>query len=148
MASIDTVDSIEIRADARRIFDTILDYPHIHTWFSQYRCRLLDEGASSVREGSRVAHAVGRPAMTHFVRTVRRIVPGERIEETYDEGDLHGTGTWTFEQNGPMTKVSFFCAVEARSLATKLGFALSGAWSHNLVYKLLLRALKKRCETA
>jgi uncharacterized protein YndB with AHSA1/START domain len=149
MPSIDTIDSIEIRADAQRIFDVILDYPNMQRWFPSYRCALV--GASGkVREGSRVEHWVGKPplVMSHFVRTIRKVVPGQRIEETYDEGPMRGTGVWTFEQSGATTRVSYHCAVRSVTLGMHIGFLLTGAKAHNMVYQKLLRALKKRCEAA
>ncbi len=150
MPSIDTSDSIEINADARKIFDVILNYPEMHTWFPTYRCTLIDAAPGArVKEGSRLNHAVGKPpfVMSRFVRTVRKIVPGKRIEETYDEGQLKGTGVWTFEQQGKTTRVTYYCAVESVGLMMHVGFLLTGAKGHNMLYQQLLRALKKRVET-
>ena len=150
MPSIDTRDSIDIQADARKIFDVIIDYPRMHTWFPMYRCELIDANAKAgVGEGSRLRHALGPSpfVMRRFVRTVRKIVPGRRIEETYDEGQLRGTGVWTFEPQGKATKVTYHCAVHSQGLMMHVGFVLTGAKGHNLVYQKLLRALKKRCES-
>lgn len=149
MPSIDTSDSLVINADARRIFDVILNYPEMHTWFPTYRCTLVDaRPGTSVQEGSKLNHVVGKPpfVMSRFVRTVRRIVPGERIEETYDEGQLRGTGIWTFEPQGRATKVTYFCKVSSVGLMMHVGFLLTGAKGHNMLYQQLLRALKKRVE--
>ena len=148
MAAIDTVDSIEIRADASRIFGLIADYSQFHTWFPNYRCVLLEAGATGpVHAGSRVEHIIGKPpAVIRFIRTVRKVVPGLRLEETYDEGPMRGTGIWSFQQKGEVTTVSYHCAVSAQSLMFKLVFLLSGPRTHNMTYQKILRALKQRCE--
>ena len=149
MPSIDTSDSIDINADARKIFDVILNYPEMHTWFPSYRCTLIDANAGAkISEGSRLNHVVGKPplVMSRFVRTVRKIVAGKRIEETYDEGQLRGTGIWTFEQQGKSTRVTYHCAVRSQGLMMHIGFLLTGAKGHNMLYQQLLRALKKRVE--
>ncbi len=41
MPSIDTVDSIEIRAPAQALFDTVLDYPRMHEWYPRYRVEVV-----------------------------------------------------------------------------------------------------------
>ena len=90
----------------------------------------------------------GKPpvVLTRFIRTVQRMVPGERIEETYDEGDLVGNGTWTFDQSGNVTTAAFRCDVTAQALSMKLAFSTSGSLGHNVIYGRILAALKNKCE--
>ena len=147
MSSIDTVDRIDIRAPKQRVYDVVSNYPAITSWFPIYRCRLLD--GTEVREGSRVEHILGKPpyaVLNRIVRTVQRMVPGERLEETYDEGDLIGNGTWTFDEHDGITTAAYHCAVRGNTLSMRMTFKLTGSFGHNLVYGRLLAALKKHCE--
>lgn len=147
MPLIDSIDSIEIDAPARDVYEVVLDYPRFHEWFPIYRCRLLE--GDKVKEGARVEHKIGVPpylVFTRFVRTIRRVVPGERIEETYDEGDLTGTGVWSFTQQGETTGASFHCTVKSVALSLHISFLLTGSLGHKFVFRKLLQALKKRCE--
>ena len=147
MSSIDTVDRIEIRAPRQRVYDVVCDYPAITSWFRIYHCRLLDD--TEVHEGSRVEHIVGKPphaVVNRFIRTVRRMLPGERLEETYDEGDLIGSGTWPFDEHNGSTTAAYHCAVRGNTLSKRIAFKLTGSVGHNMVYGRLLAALKKHCE--
>ena len=147
MSFIDTVDRIEIRAPKQRVYDVVSNYPAITDWFRIYHCRLL--AGTEVREGSRVEHIVGRPpyaVVNRFVRTVHRMVPGERLEESYDEGDLIGNGTWTFDERDGITTAAYHCAVRGNTLSMRMAFKLTGSVGHNFVYRRLLAALKKHCE--
>lgn len=147
MSSIDTVDRIDIRAPKQRVYDIVSNYPAINSWFPIYQCRLLD--GTEVREGSRVEHILGKPpyaVLNRIVRTVQRMVPGERLEETYDEGDLIGNGTWTFDEHNGITTAAYHCAVSGNTRSMRMTFKLTGSFGHNLVYGRLLAALKKHCE--
>jgi uncharacterized protein YndB with AHSA1/START domain len=147
MSSIDTVDRIDIRAPKQRVYDVVSNYPAITSWFPIYRCRLLD--GTEVHEGSRVEHIVGKPpyaVVNRFIRTVHRMSPGERLEETYDEGDLIGDGTWTFDEHDGITTAAYHCAVRGNTRSMRMTFKLTGSFGHNLVYGRLLAALKKHCE--
>lgn len=147
MPLIDSLDSIEIHAPAQDVFHVVRDYPRFHEWFPIYHCRLVE--GEKVEEGARIEHRIGMPpslVFTRFVRTIRRIVPGERIEETYDEGDLTGTGVWSFQQQADTTTASFHCKAKSVALSLHISFLLTGALGHKMVFRKLLRALKKRCE--
>jgi hypothetical protein len=148
MPSIDTSDSIEINADAQKIFDVILNYPEMHTWFPIYKCVPIDAKAGAqIGEGSRFDHAVDQaPVVIRFTRTIRKIIPGRRIEETYDSGQLKGNGEWSFDQQGKTTKVSYHCAVSSQDMMMHIGFLLTGTKGHNRLYQQLLHALKRRAE--
>ena len=147
MSFIDTVDRIDIRGPKQRVYDVVSNYPAITSWFPIYHCRLLD--GTEVREGSRVEHIVGKPprvVVNRFVRTVRRMVPGERLEESYDEGDLIGNGTWSFDERNGITTAAYHCAVRGNTLSMRVAFKLTGSVGHNMVYGRLLAALKRHCE--
>jgi uncharacterized protein YndB with AHSA1/START domain len=147
MSFIDTVDRIDIRAPKQHVYEIVSDYPAITNWFPIYHCRLLD--GNEVREGSRVEHIVGKPpyaVVNRFIRTVHRMVPGERLEETYDEGDLIGDGTWSFDESNGITTTAYHCAVRANTLPLRWTFKLTGSVGHNVVYGRLLAALKRHCE--
>jgi len=147
MSFIDTVDRIDIRAPKQRVYDVVSNYPAITSWFPIYHCRLLE--GTEVREGSRVEHILGKPphfVVNRLVRTVHRMVPGERLEETYDEGDLVGKGTWTFDERDDITTAAYHCAVRGNTRSMRMTFKLTGSFGHNLVYGKLLAALKKHCE--
>jgi uncharacterized protein YndB with AHSA1/START domain len=147
MSSIDTVDRVEIRAPKQRVYDVVSNYPAITGWFPVYHCRLLE--GSEVREGSRVEHILGKPphlVVNRFIRTVHRVVPGERLEETYDEGDLVGNGTWTFDERNGITTAAYHCAVRGNTPSMRLAFRLTGNFGHKWVYRRLLAALKRHCE--
>jgi hypothetical protein len=149
MPSIDTVDSLVIRASAQTLFDTILDYPRMHEWYPRYRAEVI--GGGPVVEGARLSHELsppGSPVKSRFIRTIQRIESGKSIEESYDDGDLVGRGRWELESVGPdETRVSFYCQVRSNRLLMHIGFALGGERGHNMVYQELLAALKERCET-
>lgn len=147
MPKLDAVDSISIQAPAMKVFETVLDYANLHEWWKRYRCEV--EGGGPVKEGTRVRHVINIPVVQPkptFVRTIRKIVPGERIEETYDEGDYVGTGVWTFEPRGALTAATFTCHVRSNNLHTHIATALIGARGHHGVYKTGLAGLKARCE--
>ena len=143
------VDSIVVRAPASKVFETVLDYGNHHRWWRLYSCKVL--GGAKPEEGVRVSHRFGLsriPPNLAFTRTIRRIVPNERIEETYDEGDCVGTGVWTFQEENGRTTVSFDCDVRSASLLSHVGIGLTGAVSHHAVYKIGLRGLKRFCESS
>ena len=145
--SIDVVDSITIRAPARRVFERVANYPAISAWFPSYDCTV--EGGDAVEEGAIITHRYGRPpfVLSRFKRRIERIVPGECIEERYIDGDLRGTGVWRFVGNGGETLASYHCQVCARSWFARLGFFLLGSRAHSAVYEHYLAALKRHCES-
>jgi ribosome-associated toxin RatA of RatAB toxin-antitoxin module len=147
---IDTVDSLEIHAPSRTLFDIVLDYPHLHEWYPRYRVEVIGGGA--VVEGARLRHELsppGSPVKSRFTRTIRRIEPARAIEESYDDGDLVGLGRWEFEALGPeATRVSFACQVRSNRLLMHIGCALGGERAHKMVYRQILAALKTRAESA
>jgi len=148
MPGFDAVDAITIDAPPEKVFTTVLDYANHHAWWTNYRCEV--EGGGPVREGTRVRHRIHIPVVQpkpSFLRTIRKIVPGSRIEETYDGGDYVGTGVWTFEPKGSGTVATFTCSVRSNNLHTHLGTALIGARGHHGVYETGLSGLKARCES-
>ncbi len=149
MAAIDTVDSIEINAPAIEVFKTVLDYPNTNSWFPMLHCRQVDNPGAKIEEGSRIEHLFGKPpylVIDRFTRTIQYISIGDRIEETYDEGDLIGKGIWTFSENAGITTAAFHCAVKANVLSLQLTFLFSGARGHKLMFGRILKALKRQCE--
>jgi ribosome-associated toxin RatA of RatAB toxin-antitoxin module len=148
MPSIDTVDSLEIKAPARELFDIVLDYPRMHEWYPRYRVEVI--GGGDVVEGARLRHELspaGSPVKSRFTRTIQRIESPSAIEESYDDGDLVGRGRWHFEAQGQdATRVSFHCQVRSNRLLMHIGFVLGGERGHNMVYQELLAALKARAE--
>ena len=148
MPGFDAVDSITIDAPPRKVFETVLDYANNHTWWKGYRCEV--EGGGPVREGTRVRHRIHIPVVQpkpSFLRTIRKIVPGAAIEETYDGGDYIGTGVWTFEPKGDATVATFTCRVRSNTLMSHIGAVILGARGHHAVYKTGLAGLKARCES-
>ncbi|MDP3940509.1 MAG: SRPBCC family protein [Deltaproteobacteria bacterium] len=147
MPKLDAVDSISIQAPADKVFEAVLDYANHHAWWKHYQCEV--EGGGPVKEGTRVRHVINIPVIQpkpNFVRTIRKIVPNERIEETYDEGDYVGTGVWTFERQGALTVATFTCHARSNNLINHIGVGLMGAGPHHSVYKTGLAGLKARCE--
>lgn len=147
MPKLDAVDSISIQATADKVFGTVLDYGNHHAWWKHYQCEV--EGGGPVKEGTRVRHVINIPVVQpkpNFVRTIRKIVPNERIEETYDEGDYVGTGVWTFERQGALTVATFTCRLRSNNLLTHIVTALIRARGHHGVYETGLAGLKARCE--
>lgn len=146
MPSLDTVDSLEISAPAQVLFDIVLDYPRLHEWYPRYRVEVI--GGGDVVEGARLRHelaAPGSPVKSRFTRTIQRITAPKSIEESYDDGDLVGTGRWEFEALGSdRTRVSFYCQVRSNTLLMHIGFALGGERGHNMVYQQILAALNQR----
>jgi ribosome-associated toxin RatA of RatAB toxin-antitoxin module len=150
MPAINTVDSLEINAPASALFDVVLDYPRMHEWYPRYRVEVI--GGGKVVEGARLRHelkAPGSPVTSRFTRTIQSIGSPRTIEESYDDGDLVGTGRWTFETLAPnTTRVSFHCKVKSNTWLMHIGFAIAGEKGHNMVYTQILDALKKKCEPA
>ena len=109
-------------------------------------------GGGEVVEGARLRHelkAPGSPVISRFTRTLESIRSPRTIEESYDDGDLVGTGRWTFEALAPnTTRVSFHCKVKSNTWLMHIGFAIAGKKGHNMVYTQILDALKKKCEAA
>ena len=150
MPSIDTVDSLEIHAPAQELFDIVLDYPRMHEWYPRYRVDVI--GGGEVLEGARLRHELsppGVPIKSRFTRTIQRIESPSTIEESYDDGDLVGSGRWQFDaQDEGATRVSFYCQVRSNSLLMHIGFVVAGERGHNMVYKEILAALKVRAEAS
>lgn len=147
MPKLNAVDSISIQAPASKVFETVLDYPNHHQWWKRYTCEVI--GGGPVKEGSRIQHRINIPVVQpkpNFIRTIRKIVPDQRIEETYDEGDYVGTGVWTFEQRGEFTVATFTCAARSNNFINHIALSLAGAGPHHSVYKTGLAGLKARCE--
>jgi uncharacterized protein YndB with AHSA1/START domain len=146
MPIIDTVDSLEIDAPAQALFEIVLDYPHMHEWYPRYRVEVV--GGGPVVEGTTLSHELspkGSPVKSHFTRTILRIEPGKRIEESYDGGDLLGRGRWEFEPlAADRTRVAFHCRVRSNRMLMHIGFALAGVRGHKDVYRELLEALRER----
>ena len=145
MPEFETVDAMEIDAPAQVLFDTILDYPHIHEWYPKYRVEVV--GGGEVKEGATLQHTLTpAPVMkTRFTRVIDRIEAPKRIEERYTGGALLGKGRWEFEPVGDArTKVSFWCNVRSNTLMMHLGFLLTGEKGHNDVYQELLTALREK----
>ncbi len=150
MPSFDTVDSLEIPAPAQALFDIVLDYPRMHEWYPRYRVELI--GGGEVVEGARLRHELspaGSPVKSRFTRTIQRIKPPSAIEESYDGGDLVGSGRWEFEALTPdSTRVSFYCRVRSNRLLMHIGFLIGGERGHTMVYQELLAALRTRAEAS
>jgi len=147
MASIDVVDSITINAPSETVYSVIADYENITKWLPIYRCTLRD--AKRIAEGVEVEHRYGYPPLilSSFTRRIDRMVEGQRLEESYIEGAMLGTGTWTFEAQDGQTVASYHCKVEANSLMTRLMFTINGAKAHSNTYETFLKALKTHCES-
>jgi len=146
MTVIDVKDSIEINCSPETVFNVISDYNNQNKWFPVYRCVIRN--SDSIYEGAVVDHIYGKPpfVLGRFTRVVNRIFYGSRLEESYIEGDLRGTGVWTFEKENGKTIASFLCQVNGNTLSTKLMFKLMGNNAHSNTYVKLLAALKIHCE--
>ena len=148
MPGFETVDSLEIDSPAQKLFDIVLDYPRLHEWYPRYRVELI--GGGDVVEGARLRHELspaGSPFKSRFTRTIHRIEPPQKIEESYDDGDLVGRGRWEFDALAPdATRVSFYCQVRSNRLLMHIGFMIGGEKGHNMVYQEILAALKARAE--
>ena len=109
-------------------------------------------GGGPITAGTSFAHELsppGFPIKSRFTRTIQRLDPPKTIEETYDDGDLVGSGHWDFEVlAADRTKVSFFCAVRSNRLLMHIGFLLGGERGHNMIYQQILAALKERVEAS
>lgn len=147
MAAIDVVDSIKINAPPEDVFEVIADYANITKWLPIYRCLLRD--ADRIAQGVEVEHRYGYPPLilSSFTRRIDRIVAGKRLEESYIDGAMLGTGIWNFDAEGDQTIASYHCKVEANSLLTKVMFTLNGAKAHSNTYETVLKALKAHCES-
>lgn len=147
MPAIECTDEIVIDAAPAVIFDVIADYPNWSRWNPPYSCEFI--GPGGMREGAKVQHQYGRKpfVLSRFVRTVDAIHPGERLEESYVEGDLIGNGVWEFKSEGESTKVSYYCNVRSNTAMTHMSFLLMGRQAHSGVFKTLLKRLKAHCES-
>lgn len=145
MTAIDVKDSIEINAPPDAVFEVISNYGSKQKWFPNYRCVI--QNADKIAEGVTVEHIYGKPfVLSRFTRRIDKIVPGHRLEESYIDGDLRGTGVWTFEKKGNGTLASFHCKVDGNTWFTRVSFRLIGNKAHSDTYQKLLKALKYYCE--
>jgi len=146
MATIEAKDSIDIHCRPEEVFAVVANYPGWRQWFPNYHCEWLDP--NGLKEGSSVSHRYQSLGLTlsSFTRRIDRIVPGQRLEERYIDGDLEGTGQWRFERLDDGCRVSYSCRVTAQHWFPRLSFRLFGAYSHHQVYRALLKALKDHCE--
>lgn len=147
MPSIAAKDEIEIGVEPDIAFRVVSDYENISSWLPIYKCEVLD--GSVVREGAKVLHQYGTPpfVMSRFTRMINRIVPNERLEETYIDGDLKGHGIWEFQKSKNGTVVSFACNVTSQTWFPHITFSIFGKNAHSNVYKPLLKKLKAHCES-
>jgi uncharacterized protein YndB with AHSA1/START domain len=147
VASIDVVDSIRINAQPEDVYAVIADYANITAWLPIYRCTLRN--TDCIAEGVEVEHRYGYPpfVLSSFTRRIDAMVAGKRLEESYIDGAMLGTGIWNFEAEGDQTIASYHCKVEANNLMTKVVFTLNGAKAHSNTYQTLLKALQRHCES-
>ena len=149
MPGFETVDDMEIDAPAQVLFDTILDYTHMHEWYPKYRVEVV--GGGEVEEGATLQHTLTPAPLvkSKFTRVIDSIDSPRRIDERYTGGDLVGRGRWMFvpiDEN--RTKVSFWCDVRSNSLMMHLGFLFGGEKGHNGVYHESLSARKEKVAAA
>ncbi|MGC6472483.1 MAG: SRPBCC family protein [Parvibaculales bacterium] len=134
MASISVIDDAYIHAAPPAVYAVITDYARMNSWFAQCACTV--EGDSPVHEGTLVRHAVGeKRVLTRFTRRIDKMLQNERIEESYIDGDLIGTGVWTFTPEGEGTRVAFDCRVKGNSLMSNFGLWLTGSRMHSKFYQ-------------
>ena len=142
MPSMSAIDEIEINASPETVFGVVSDYGNAHIWLQNYQCKII--GDNPIAEGSKISHQVGK--MVKFIRRIDKITAGERLEESYIEGDLKGTGVWNFTPTDNGTLASFTCKVSSKSWLTHIGFIVAGAKGHKDAYKKILADLKEHCE--
>lgn len=147
MPYIDCTDEVEINTPVSTVFNVVSNYPEWHTWIPIYRCFLIEGDA--VKAGSKVNHQYGyKPLiLSNFTRSIDKIIPNERLEESYIEGALSGKGIWEFSEAEGKTKASYRCMVHSKTLFTHLSFLLMGEKAHSNTYKPLLEKLKSHCES-
>jgi len=147
MPSITASDDIEIEVSPDTAYNVVSDYENIHVWLPIYECRILN--GNEVVEGAVISHRYGKPpfVMSQFDRVIDRMVPGQRLEETYIAGDLLGKGVWAFDESGEGTIVSYSCQVTSQTWFPHITFSLFGKNAHSNVYKPLLKKLKQHCES-
>ncbi|CAA0099144.1 Uncharacterised protein [Halioglobus japonicus] len=133
MPSIRAKDEIAIHVDPDVVFGVVSDYINITTWLPVYTCRYLN--GRDVVEGLKVCHQYGKPpfVMSRFTRIINKVVPGRRLEETYVDGDLRGTGIWSFEKTDHGTLASYECDVTSQTWLPHIMFMLFGAGAHTNV---------------
>ena len=146
MTAIDVTDSIEINAAPETVFNVISDYGNQHVWLPIYKC--IVQSGGKIAEGTTVEHIYGKPPfiLSHFVRRIDKIIPGSRLEESYIDGDLRGSGVWTFEKTANGTRAAYHCMVDGNTWFTRLSFKFMGNKAHSNTYQQLLAALKQYCE--
>ena len=141
MASISVIDDTYIEATPQAVFDIISDYGRMNEWFDQCRCTVLNN--DTIKPGSLIRHEVGaKRVLTRFTRRIDKIDKGKRIEESYIEGDLIGTGVWSFTPEGSGTRVAFDCRVKGNSLMSNFGLLLTGSKMHSVFYQDMFKSLK------
>lgn len=146
MPSIKAKDEIEIGVDPEVVFRVVSNYEGIGSWLPIYSCKYLN--GSILTEGLEVYHQYGRPpfVMSRFTRIIDKIVPDIRLEETYIDGDLRGTGIWSFHKSDCGTVASYECNVSSQAWLPHITFSLFGKNAHSNVYRPLLKKLKSHCE--
>lgn len=147
MPAIDVVDDIVINAPPSVPFKLVFDYLDWNTWNPIYRCELVE--GQAVGEGAVLSHRYGYPPLilSSFLRRIDRVVENERLEESYIDGDLVGTGVWMFEDLGNgSTRVAYDCKVRSNRFLSHIALALGGTKGHSDVYQKLLAKMKELCE--
>lgn len=146
MPSISAKDEIEIFVAPEVVFRVVSDYEGIGSWLPVYSCKYLN--GTTVAEGLEVYHQYGKPpfVMSKFTRVIDKIVAGSRLEETYIDGDLRGTGIWSFQKSDSGTIASYECDVSSQTWFPHITFSLFGKNAHSNVYRPLLKKLKSHCE--
>ena len=140
MASISVIDEAYIQAPPATVYAVITDYAYMNSWFAQCACTV--ESDAPIAEGTLVHHAVGeKRVLTRFTRRIDKIQQNQRIEESYIDGDLIGTGVWTLTPEGYGTRLAFDCCVKGNSLMSNFGLWLTGSKMHSKFYQDLFSAL-------
>lgn len=140
MASISVIDEAYIDAAPVAVYAVITDYANMNNWFVQCKCTLA--AGDTIHEGSLVHHEVGeKRVLTRFTRRIDKMEQNVRIEESYIEGDLIGTGVWTLTPEGDGTRLAFDCRVKGNSLMSNFGLLLTGSKMHSKFYQDLFAAL-------
>jgi len=141
MASISVIDEAYIDATPADVYAVIADYNGMNSWFAQCKCTVL-EGDSPISVGSLIRHEVGeKRVLTRFTRRIDALQENTRIEESYIDGDLIGTGVWTFTPEGGGTRLAFDCRVAGNSLMSNFGLWLTGSKMHSKFYQDLFSDL-------
>lgn len=142
MATYSFVTTFTLSCDIKTIWKVLLEYPRWPSWWKGIREMHMDESITPPSLDVRLGFSFYN---LKIKMTPLKIDPGKELT-LLAEGDLKGTGRFTFEQTENHTTVTFYWDVMTTKLWMNMLAPIAKpffTFSHNLVMKWFVNGLAK-----